>query len=64
MADTNSSTEKSSQLLCHVVLFSPGAQPGGCHSVQVAGQEMAKTGTSNSSLIDYLRTDITTGLLP
>ncbi|WP_171166531.1 hypothetical protein [Streptomyces sp. I05A-00742] len=63
VADTNSSTEKSSQVLCNVVLFSPGAHPDGCHNVQVADQGLVKTGTTNAGLIDYLRADLL-GLLP
>jgi energy-converting hydrogenase Eha subunit H len=53
-ADTNSNTQKSTQLLCNVVLLSPGAQVGeGCSSVQVSNQEMVKHKTSNASVVDY-----------
>lgn len=63
-ADTNSSTQKSTQLLCNVVLLSPNANVGGCSNVQVSNQNMVKTATSNNSLIDYARVDALTGLLP
>ncbi|MGW0316059.1 hypothetical protein [Streptomyces flavidovirens] len=62
-ADTNTSTEKST-MLCNVVLLSPGADVGGCSNVQVAGQEMAKEHTANTSLVDYAKAETVLGLLP
>jgi uncharacterized membrane protein YidH (DUF202 family) len=63
-ADTNSSNQKSTQLLCNVVLLSPNANVGGCSNVQVNNQNMVKTDTRNSSVIDYAGVDAVTGLLP
>ncbi|WP_030573488.1 hypothetical protein [Streptomyces aureocirculatus] len=62
-ADTNTSTEKST-MLCNVVLFSPGANVGGCSNVQISGQDMVKNGTSNTSLVDYAKVETVTSLLP
>ncbi|MFC5829592.1 hypothetical protein [Nonomuraea insulae] len=57
-ADTNSSSQKSTQVLCNVVLLSPGANVGDCHNVQISNQNMVKTGTSNVSLVDYFGTTL------
>jgi L-asparaginase/Glu-tRNA(Gln) amidotransferase subunit D len=62
-ADTNTSTQKSTQLLCNVVLFSPGAAPGGCDNVQISNQDMVKNGTANTALVDYAKVELSP-LLP